>query len=61
MVKLNKLHGALHEWDANVLQNPKKRMKEAQKKLETAMCGPMNDDNEAVAKEMAELIDLLLE
>jgi hypothetical protein len=61
MVKLNKLHGALHEWDANLLQNPKKRIKIAQRKLETAMCGPMNDDNEAVAKEMAELIDLLLE
>jgi hypothetical protein len=29
MVKLNKLHGALHEWDANVLQNPKKRIKKA--------------------------------
>jgi hypothetical protein len=36
-------------------------LKKAQDKLEKAMNGPMNDDNEAVAKEMAELIDLLLE
>jgi hypothetical protein len=33
----------------------------AQQKLEKAMNGPMNDENEAVAKEKAELIDLLLE
>jgi hypothetical protein len=58
LAKLNKLYGALHEWDANVLQNLRKRLKKAQEKLEKN--GPMNDDNEAVAKEMAELIDLLL-
>jgi hypothetical protein len=61
LTKLNKLHGALHEWDANVLQNPRKRLTKAQDKLEKAMNGPMNDENEVVAKEMAELIDLLLE
>jgi hypothetical protein len=60
LTKLNKLHGALHEWDANVLQNPRKRLKKAQDKLEKAMNGPMNVENETVAKEMAELIDLLL-
>jgi aminoglycoside phosphotransferase len=61
LAKLNKLHGVLHEWDANVLQNPRKRLKKAQQKLEKAMNRPMNNDNEAVAKEMVELIDLLLE
>jgi hypothetical protein len=61
LAKLNKLHGVLHEWDANVLQNPRKSLKRAQKKLEKAMNGLMNNDNEVVAKEMAELIDLLLE
>jgi hypothetical protein len=58
LTKLNKLHGALHEWDANVLQKPKKRIKAAQQKSEKAMNGPMNGENEAVAKEMAELIHL---
>jgi hypothetical protein len=61
LTKLNKLHGASHEWDANFLQNPKKRIKTAQQKLEKAMSGPMNDENEVVAKEMVGLIDLLLE
>jgi hypothetical protein len=58
--KLGCLHGLLHEWDSNVLKQPKKRMKKAEKKLEKAMSGPMSEENEVVAKEMAALIDLLL-
>jgi hypothetical protein len=32
-----------------------------QQKMENTMNGPMNDENEAVAKEMADLVELLLE
>jgi hypothetical protein len=60
LTKLGKLHEKLHKWDANVLQKPKYRLKKAQQDLEQAMRGPMNDENELVAKEMATLIDLLL-
>jgi hypothetical protein len=59
--KLGRLHSALHEWDASVLKQPRKRISKAQEKLDMAMNGPMNDENEAIAKEMAALIDLLLE
>jgi hypothetical protein len=47
--KLNKLHGALHEWDANILQRSKHHMKKAQQELEKAMAVPMTDENETLA------------
>jgi hypothetical protein len=59
--KLGRLHSALNEWDASILKQPWKRIRKAQEKLDMAMNGPMNDENEAIAKEMAALIDLLLE
>jgi hypothetical protein len=61
LVKLGKLHEELQNWDANVLQKPKARLQKAQRELEQAMRGPMNDENEIVAKEMAALVDMLLE
>jgi hypothetical protein len=59
--KLEHMHGALHRWDHNVLKQPKKRLRKAQEKFERAMTGPMNDESEVIAKEMADLIELLLE
>jgi hypothetical protein len=55
------MHAALHEWDSNVLKNPKKRLQKAQHELEEALSGQLTDENEAKAKEMANLIELLLE
>jgi hypothetical protein len=51
----------MHEWDTNVLKKPKKRLRKAQRELEEAMTGQLTDENEAKAKEMANLIELLLE
>jgi hypothetical protein len=51
----------LHAWDDTVLKKPKKRIRQAQRDLDNALSGPMNDENEAIAKEKAALIELLLE
>jgi hypothetical protein len=59
--KLGKLHEEMHSWDANVLQKPKVRLKKAQCELKQAMRAPMNDKKDIVAKEMAALVDMLLE
>jgi hypothetical protein len=59
--RLAHMHHALHAWDASVLRKPKRRIRRAQKKLENSMCGPMTEENEIIAKETAELIELLLE
>jgi hypothetical protein len=55
------MHTALHAWDMQILRKPKRRLRKAQRELEKAMNGPISDDNEAKAKEMANLIELLLE
>jgi hypothetical protein len=59
--RLSHMHAALHAWDHRVLKKPKRRLLKAQWELEKAMNGPMNNDNETKAKEMANLIELLLE
>ena len=61
LAKLGHLHGSLHDWDKRVLKCPKKRIRRAQRELEKAMSGPMNVENDEKAKEMAELIELLLQ
>jgi hypothetical protein len=61
LAKLSLLHAELHEWDTKVLKKPKKRLEKAQSDLEKAMRGPMTDENDAIAKEMAALIEILLE
>jgi hypothetical protein len=61
LAKLSCIHAAMHEWDTNVLKKPKKRLRKAQRELEEAMTGQLTDENEAKAKEMANLIELLLE
>jgi hypothetical protein len=61
LAKLSTLHSALHAWDREVLNQPKRRLRKAQRDLENALSGPMSDENDAIAKEMANLVELLLE
>jgi hypothetical protein len=61
LAKLSTLHSALHAWDREVLKQPKRRLRKAQRDLENALSGPMSDENDAIAKEMATLVELLLE
>jgi hypothetical protein len=44
-----------------VLKKPKKRLRQAQRDFEKAVSGIISDDSEAKAKEMAEIIEMLLE
>jgi hypothetical protein len=59
--KLDHLHSSLHAWDKDFLKKPQRRIRTAQRKLERAMAGPITAENELIAKEQAELIELLLE
>jgi hypothetical protein len=59
--RLSRMHDSLHAWDSHVLRKPKRRLHKAQRELEKAMNGPISDENESKAKEMADLIELLLE
>jgi hypothetical protein len=59
--KLGRMHEALHAWDRSILKKPKSRLRNAQEKLENAMNGPLTEGNENLAKEMASLVELLLE
>ncbi|XP_071679912.1 uncharacterized protein [Lolium perenne] len=61
VARLEQMHKALHDWDSGFLKRPKKRLRKAQQELEKAMNGPMTDDNAAKAKEMADLVEILLE
>jgi hypothetical protein len=55
------MHDSLHAWDSQVLRKPTRRLRKAQRELEKAMNGLILDENESKAKEMANLIELLLE
>jgi hypothetical protein len=59
--KLNQVHAFIHEWDFAVLKQPKKRLRKAQRELQDALNGPMNDESDTKAKEAANLIEILLE
>lgn len=59
--KLNKMHASFHDWDQRVLKKPKKRLRKARRELERVLAGPMNDANDEKRKELAELIEYLLE
>jgi hypothetical protein len=59
--RLAHLHSSLHAWDSEILQQPKKRLRTAQRKLERAMAGPFSAENETVVREQVALIELLLE
>jgi hypothetical protein len=60
LAKLAHLHGAMHAWDMSICKEPKKKLRDAQRELDKAMSGPISDDSEAKAKEMALLIELML-
>jgi hypothetical protein len=51
--KLGRVHEALHDWDKNVLKQPKRRLRKAQREFETAVSGAITDESEAKAKEMS--------
>jgi hypothetical protein len=61
LAKLAHMHASLHAWDKEILQKPKRRLKNAQRKLERALTGPLSEENETIAKEQSALIELLLE
>jgi hypothetical protein len=61
LAKLGRMQQALHEWDYSVLKKPKKHLRHAQKEFENAVVGVIIDESEAKAKELAELIEILLE
>jgi hypothetical protein len=47
--------------DNNVLKKPKIRLHKAQRDFEAAISGVISDESEAKAKEIADLIEVLLE
>jgi hypothetical protein len=55
------MHKALHAWDNNILKKPKSRLQQAQREYEEAMNGPLTEENTVIAKELSNLIELLLE
>jgi hypothetical protein len=59
--RLNRMHAALHAWDMQVVRKPKGRLRKAQKQLEQALNGPLSAENDRKAKELANLVELLLE
>jgi hypothetical protein len=61
LTRLKAMHAGLHAWDQRVLRGPKKRLRSAQRELETVMRGPINQENDQRKKEIAELIEKLLE
>jgi hypothetical protein len=40
------MHEGLQDWDDEVLNKPRKRLRQAQHELERVMRGPMNDVND---------------
>lgn len=61
MAKLRYMHSSFHDWDQRVLKKPKKRPRKAQRDLENVMRGNLDDSTEVRRKELAELIEFLLE
>jgi hypothetical protein len=61
LARLGRMHSSLHAWDKRILKKPKRRLCKAQRELQKALDGPTSDENEEIAKEKANLIELLLE
>ena len=59
--KLSVVHNLLHKWDKNVLQNTKRRIRNSQKEMEKVLSGPLNDETIQQQKELAKVIEELLE
>jgi hypothetical protein len=51
----------MHDWDKKVLKKPKKRLRRAQREFYQAVFGALTHESEIKAKEMAELIEQILE
>jgi hypothetical protein len=61
LAKLAHLHGMLHAWDTSINKEPRRKLREAQRDLDKTMSGPIDEENETKAKELATVIELLLE
>jgi hypothetical protein len=61
LTRLKNMHAGLHAWDARVLKQPRKKLWQAQRELETVMRGPLADLNEERKKELTCMIEKLLE
>jgi hypothetical protein len=61
LARLGRMPSSLHAWDKRILKKPKRRLRKAQRELQKALDGPMSDENDEIAKEKANLIELLLE
>jgi hypothetical protein len=59
--RLGRMHQALHACDMHVLQKPKGRLRKAQRELEWTMNEPLSVENDTKAKELANLVEILLE
>jgi hypothetical protein len=59
--QLAHLHASMHAWDSAVLKQPKKRLRKAQREFNEALSGQMTEESENKAKELANLIEILLE
>jgi hypothetical protein len=59
--RLKAMHDGLHAWDINFLQRPKQRLRNVQRELEILMRGPLNPNDNQRKKELAQLIENLLE
>ncbi|KAK1698887.1 hypothetical protein QYE76_015584 [Lolium multiflorum] len=59
--RLKAMHDGLHAWDQRVLRGPKRRLRAAQRELETVMRGPINPKSDRKKHEIANLIEKFLE
>jgi hypothetical protein len=60
LTRLKNMHAELYAWDAHVLKQPRKKLRKAQRELETVMHGPVVDLNEERKNELACMIEKLL-
>jgi hypothetical protein len=61
LAKLEHMHTKLHDLDKKFLKWPKRRIRQAQHEFEKDMNGPMIDKNDAKSKELADLVEILLD
>jgi hypothetical protein len=55
------VHEALHNWDRNVLEGPRKRLRELQTDLNKILSGPLSDESVSKKREIQLQIENLLE
>jgi NADH dehydrogenase/NADH:ubiquinone oxidoreductase subunit G len=59
--RTKQVHDALHQWDKDVLNGPRKKLRELQKDLNEVMSGPLTEDAVAKQKEIQLRMENLLE